>query len=40
MYQKRNRNLYELVSDEQITKYANDAKTKYPHEQKIIILST
>ena len=26
--------LYELVSDEQITKYANDAKTKYPHEQK------
>jgi hypothetical protein len=26
--------LYELVSDEQITKYATDAKTKYPHEQK------
>lgn len=26
--------LYELVSDEQITKYASDAKTKYPHEQK------
>ena len=26
--------LYELVSDEQIAKYASDAKTKYPHEQK------
>jgi len=26
--------LYEIVSEEQITKYANDAKTKYPHEQK------
>ena len=26
--------LYEIVSDEQITKYASDAKTKYPHEQK------
>ena len=26
--------LYELVSDEQITKYANDAKERYPHGQK------
>jgi len=26
--------LYEIVSDEQITKYANDAKEKYPHDQK------
>ena len=31
---KKETGLYELVSDEQITKYANDAKTKYPHEQK------
>ena len=26
--------LYELVSEEQITNYANAAKEKYPHEQK------
>ncbi|HJJ22704.1 MAG TPA: archaeal proteasome endopeptidase complex subunit alpha [Nitrosopumilus sp.] len=26
--------LYELISDEQIAKYANTAKEKYPHEQK------
>lgn len=31
---KKDTGLYELVSDEQITKYANDAKTKYPHKQK------
>ncbi len=31
---KKETGLYELVSDEQIAKYANDAKTKYPHEQK------
>ncbi len=31
---KKETGLYELVSEEQITKYANDAKTKYPHEQK------
>ena len=31
---KKETGLYELVSDEQITKYATDAKTKYPHEQK------
>ncbi len=31
---KKGTGLYEIVSDEQITKYANDAKTKYPHEQK------
>jgi len=31
---KKETGLYELVSDEQITKYASDAKTKYPHEQK------
>ena len=31
---KKETGLYEIVSDEQITKYANDAKTKYPHEQK------
>ena len=31
---KKRTGLYEIVSDEQITKYANDAKTKYPHEQK------
>ncbi len=26
--------LYEIVSDDQITKYANAAKEKYPHDQK------
>ena len=31
---KKETGLYEIVSDEQITRYANDAKTKYPHEQK------
>ncbi|MGY5147705.1 MAG: archaeal proteasome endopeptidase complex subunit alpha [Candidatus Nitrosopumilus sp. bin_7KS] len=31
---KKETGLYELVSDEQITKYATEAKTKYPHEQK------
>ena len=31
---KKEDGLYELVSDEQITKYANAAKEKYPHEQK------
>lgn len=31
---KKETGLYELVSDDKITKYANDAKTKYPHEQK------
>ncbi len=31
---KKDTGLYELVSDDQIIKYANDAKTKYPHEQK------
>ncbi|MCV0400597.1 MAG: archaeal proteasome endopeptidase complex subunit alpha [Nitrosopumilus sp.] len=31
---KKETGLYELVSDEQITKYANSAKEKYPHEQK------
>ena len=31
---KKETGLYELVSEEQITKYANDGKTKYPHEQK------
>jgi len=31
---KKETGLYELVSDEQITKYANAAKEKYPHEQK------
>ena len=31
---KKENGLYELVSDEQITKYANAAKEKYPHEQK------
>ena len=31
---KKDTGLYELVSEEQITKYATDAKTKYPHEQK------
>jgi len=31
---KKETGLYELVSEEQITKYANVAKEKYPHEQK------
>ncbi|MDF2421957.1 MAG: archaeal proteasome endopeptidase complex subunit alpha [Nitrosopumilus sp.] len=31
---KKETGLYELISEEQIIKYANDAKTKYPHEQK------
>lgn len=31
---KKETGLYELVPEEQITKYANDAKEKYPHEQK------
>ena len=31
---KKETGLYELVSDGQITKYANAAKEKYPHEQK------
>jgi proteasome alpha subunit len=31
---KKETGLYELVSDEQITNYANAAKEKYPHEQK------
>jgi proteasome alpha subunit len=31
---KKERGLYEIVSEEQITKYANSAKEKYPHEQK------
>ena len=31
---KKETGLYELVSDEQITKYANAAKERYPHEQK------
>ncbi|HSG84644.1 MAG: archaeal proteasome endopeptidase complex subunit alpha [Nitrosopumilus sp.] len=31
---KKETGLYELVSDEQITKYADAAKEKYPHEQK------
>ena len=31
---KKETGLYELISDEQITKYANDAKAKYPHDQK------
>ncbi|MCV0430024.1 archaeal proteasome endopeptidase complex subunit alpha [Nitrosopumilus sp.] len=31
---KKENGLYELVSDEQITQYANAAKEKYPHEQK------
>ncbi|MBC8516484.1 MAG: archaeal proteasome endopeptidase complex subunit alpha [Nitrosopumilus sp.] len=31
---KKETGLYELVSNEQITKYANAAKEKYPHEQK------
>ena len=31
---KKETGLYELVSDEQITKYATDAKTKYPHDKK------
>ncbi len=31
---KKETGLYELVSEEQITKYASAAKEKYPHEQK------
>lgn len=31
---KKDAGLYEIVSEEQITKYANSAKEKYPHEQK------
>ena len=31
---KKETGLYELVSEEQITKYANAAKETYPHEQK------
>jgi len=31
---KKDTGLYELIPDEQIVKYAKDAKTKYPHEQK------
>ena len=31
---KKDTGLYEIVSEEQITKYANAAKEKYPHEQK------
>ncbi|MFB5636386.1 MAG: archaeal proteasome endopeptidase complex subunit alpha [Nitrosopumilus sp.] len=31
---KKETGLYELVPEEQIIKYANDAKEKYPHEQK------
>ena len=31
---KKDTGLYELIPDEQIIKYAKDAKTKYPHEQK------
>jgi proteasome alpha subunit len=31
---KKEAGLYEIVSEEQITKYANSAKEKYPHEQK------
>ena len=33
-YIKKDTGLYEIVSEEQITKYANTAKEKYPHEQK------
>ena len=31
---KKETGLYEIVSKDQITKYANSAKEKYPHEQK------
>ncbi|MDH3695989.1 MAG: archaeal proteasome endopeptidase complex subunit alpha [Nitrosopumilus sp.] len=31
---KKDTGLYEIVSEEQITNYANTAKEKYPHEQK------
>ena len=31
---KKETGLYEIVTDEQITKYATDAKTKYPHDKK------
>jgi len=31
---KKETGLYELVSDEQIAKYATEAKTKYPHDKK------
>jgi proteasome alpha subunit len=31
---KKETGLYEIVSDEQIIKYADGAKTKYPHDQK------
>jgi proteasome alpha subunit len=31
---KKDTGLYEIVSEEQITNYANAAKEKYPHEQK------
>lgn len=31
---KKDTGLYEIVSEEQITSYANAAKEKYPHEQK------
>jgi len=31
---KKDTELYEIVSEEQITNYANAAKEKYPHEQK------
>ena len=31
---KKDTGLYELVSNEQITKYANAAKERYPHDQK------
>ncbi len=33
-YIKKETGLYEIVSEDQITKYANSAKEKYPHEQK------
>ena len=33
-YIKKDTGLYEIVSEEQITKYATAAKEKYPHEQK------
>ena len=33
-YIKKDTGLYEIVSEEQITNYANAAKEKYPHEQK------
>lgn len=31
---KKETGLYELASDEQIVKYATEAKTKYPHDKK------